>query len=1075
MERGEMATAIRRLAAAMAVLAALTVVHGGVRATRALAQTSPVQGTVYLDAGDGVRSDDDPGRPGVTVTAFDGTGAVVGTTITTATGQWSLAVPGPVRLEFGVAAPYQPAPLDPGLGGSTTQFADPGDIVDLAVWDTSAAREPVLGLPNYSFGPAGLVAGHPAILEIPWTARGDLITDELRTAAGIRTVASDNAVGAVFGMAPDPARKGWFAAAYMKRHVGIVDTPGTIFRIGPDGDVAVFHRLAAGADTHPADDAPEIDWLYDRDTWDAPGKVGIGDLDLGPDRTELYAINLATQSLARIPIADPAATTEIAVPVAPGCATGDWRPFGLGIDGSGVLVGAVCSKQSDQVADDNFRGHVLRFDPATNGFSTLLSFRLDYPRKCASTSVPGRAPMQNTDETILTNDPDDVCNQSTFPAANGRFEPWLPVDGTTVQFESRSEGGGAFQQSPMIGDLDITPEGNMTIGIRGRFGDQTGSPAYSLHPEETKQYEGVAPGDILLACPVGGVWQLESNARCGTLSGSGPDNREGPGGGEFYADDDTFWHDQTYYGSVVMLPNGEFATTAMDPVAAPDIAFDLGLNMSNTATGVAADSYLILYDEAGIGAGPEPHPDADRNVFAKANGLGDLELLAEAFSVELGNRVWTDMDRDGVQDPGEPSIGGLDLTLTCGASAPRTTTTDADGVYVFRNLEPSAVCSIAVPLGQPQLAGMSLTKADAVSAAADCAGQGDSDARLTAAGDAAVIDVAVGAAGANNHDCDLGFAPAPAPCLGDVVIIDENRNGIQDPGEPGIVGVVVRLVDATGAAVPAVPAELTDGQGRYLFCGLTAGVPYGVRFEYPPGYLVAPLDQGADEAVDCDGDAAGNVSPVVLGAVEINVDLDGCVLRPLTAAPGCIGDRVVSDTDRDGIQDPGEPGVPGITVHLTDGAGADLGVSTVTGPDGTYLFCDLAPGSYGVRIVYPSGAIVSARNQGTDEAVDCDSDSTGRIAPITLAAGGSDLTLDACIVAAPIVPAPAVLAITGTAQGRLLWLALALLEFGLIVAALAAVERRGASGPSRHRRLASPPAGLDPTTACPARRPPSGP
>jgi hypothetical protein len=370
---------------------------------------------------------------------------------------------------------------------------------------------------------------------------------------------------------------------------------------------------------------------------------------------------------------------------------------------------------------------------------------------------------------------------------------------------------------------------------------------------------------------------------------------------------------------------------------------------------------------------------------------------------------------------------------------------------------------------------MSLTTADAVSAAADCAGQGDSDARLTAAGDAAVIDVAVGAAGANNHDCDLGFAPAPAPCLGDVVIIDENRNGIQDPGEPGIVGVVVRLVDATGAAVPAVPAELTDGQGRYLFCGLTAGVPYGVRFEYPPGYLVAPLDQGADEAVDCDGDAAGNVSPVVLGAVEINVDLDGCVLRPLTDAPGCIGDRVVSDTDRDGIQDPGEPGVPGITVHLTDGAGADLGVSTVTGPDGTYLFCDLAPGSYGVRFVYPSGAIVSARNQGTDEAVDCDSDSTGRIAPITLAAGGSDLTLDACIVAAPIVPAPAVLAITGTAQGRLLWLALALLEFGLIVAALAAVERRGASGPSRHRRLASPPAGLDPTTACSARRPPSGP
>ncbi len=91
-----------------------------------------------------------------------------------------------------------------------------------------------------------------------------------------------------------------------------------------------------------------------------------------------------------------------------------------------------------------------------------------------------------------------------------------------------------------------------------------------------------------------------------------------------------------------------------------------------------------------------------------------------------------------------------------------------------------------------------------------------------------------------------------------------------------------------------------------------------------------------------------------------------------------IGDRVWADADGDGIQDPGELGIGGVTVQLR-GAGADgifgngddtIAGTTVTDPDGTYLFTGVAPGTYIVQVERraarraappPSGRRASAR------------------------------------------------------------------------------------------------------------------
>lgn len=51
----------------------------------------------------------------------------------------------------------------------------------------------------------------------------------------------------------------------------------------------------------------------------------------------------------------------------------------------------------------------------------------------------------------------------------------------------------------------------------------------------------------------------------------------------------------------------------------------------------------------------------------------------------IGDRVWNDLDADGIQDAGEPGLAGIAVTLTKGAVT-QTTTTDANGLYAFANL-----------------------------------------------------------------------------------------------------------------------------------------------------------------------------------------------------------------------------------------------------------------------------------------------------------------------------------------------------------------------------------------------------
>ncbi|HET6575913.1 MAG TPA: SdrD B-like domain-containing protein, partial [Fimbriiglobus sp.] len=348
----------------------------------------------------------------------------------------------------------------------------------------------------------------------------------------------------------------------------------------------------------------------------------------------------------------------------------------------------------------------------------------------------------------------------------------------------------------------------------------------------------------------------------------------------------------------------------------------------------------------------------------------------------IGDFVWHDLDGDGVQDASEPGIAGVTLTLTGttidNVPVSRTVTTDADGYYLFEELV-AGKYTVAIDGGN-FLAGGALAGFSSTAAL-----QGGDVARDSSTSPVSVaLDYEE-----DNLTNDFGFYQVAG--IGDFVWEDADGDGVQDTGEKGIEGVVVTLTGTTGVGAKVSQSMTTDADGSYLFGDLAPG-SYAVSFKAPTGYVFTAKDQGGDDAADSDADSAGATSSVVLTSGQSDLTRDAGLYRPVS-----IGDFVWVDADGDGVQDAGEAGVAGVVVSLTGttGAGAKVSQSMTTDTNGSYLFGDLAPGSYAVSFTAPTGYGFTVQDQGSDDAADSDADAVGATEAVVLGSGGSDRTRDA--------------------------------------------------------------------------------
>ncbi|MEM9596036.1 MAG: SdrD B-like domain-containing protein [Acidobacteriota bacterium] len=150
------------------------------------------------------------------------------------------------------------------------------------------------------------------------------------------------------------------------------------------------------------------------------------------------------------------------------------------------------------------------------------------------------------------------------------------------------------------------------------------------------------------------------------------------------------------------------------------------------------------------------------------------------------------------------------------------------------------------------------------------------------------------------------------------------------------------------------------------------------------------LCPGFDDGIDGDGDLVPDGCDVCLGD-DASGDGDGDGICDDSDAS--LGDRVWLD-DGNGIQDGGEPGVPGVTVNLY-ASGAVPMDTVLTDADGGYSFSP-GPGNYYIEVVLPPELAYAPRDQGTDDGADSDiNHATGTTSVITLAAGQRETSLDA--------------------------------------------------------------------------------
>ena len=118
------------------------------------------------------------------------------------------------------------------------------------------------------------------------------------------------------------------------------------------------------------------------------------------------------------------------------------------------------------------------------------------------------------------------------------------------------------------------------------------------------------------------------------------------------------------------------------------------------------------------------------------------------------------------------------------------------------------------------------------------------------------------------------------------------------------------------------------------------------------------------------------------GGLTITFSNPGNCTTPtlIISTPGCggityaLGNYVWNDLDGDGVQEPGEPGIAGVTVELLDAVG-NIIASTITDAAGLYNFSGLINGSYTVLFTSPVGYTATLTNAGGNDALDSDGSS----------------------------------------------------------------------------------------------------
>lgn len=254
----------------------------------------------------------------------------------------------------------------------------------------------------------------------------------------------------------------------------------------------------------------------------------------------------------------------------------------------------------------------------------------------------------------------------------------------------------------------------------------------------------------------------------------------------------------------------------------------------------------------------------------------------------VGNYLWLDNGTtSNTQDANDSPLAGLLVNLIWGGpdelistgadNITYPTTTDATGHYHFCGLTPDAdgdsvidQYQVVVPIASQgtllviaNQGGNDSLDSDGIAGVSNAAESpvftlsDDTTNR-----DQAVNDVSNLAGGIPDvrDDLTLDFGFLQPGAIGDLVWNDVNQNGVQDPGESGISGVVVALYNSVTNSL--VATTTTDNTGTFIFDGLWPG-SYDLQFTVLPGYGFTIPGSALESDVDSNADPNTGQTPII--------------------------------------------------------------------------------------------------------------------------------------------------------------------------------------------------------------------
>ena len=343
-------------------------------------------------------------------------------------------------------------------------------------------------------------------------------------------------------------------------------------------------------------------------------------------------------------------------------------------------------------------------------------------------------------------------------------------------------------------------------------------------------------------------------------------------------------------------------------------------------------------EDTGIGNDFDPLTSSTIPIVLLSGEIGLGSFDAGFYEpVSITNQVFNDTNGNGIREPMEPGYPGpltiylYDPNSTNPNEPIANTTIDVNGNFNIPNVPPGNYILEFVPADNITVAFIPQDIGDD-----DCA---DSDV------DPETGRVSITVTSGVDVTC-VNAGLANLPSIGpNVIFEDDNGNGLQDNGEDGMPGVPVILYYPNGTVAGV---DTTNGDGEYEFPNLEPG-SYYISVGNDPDFDWSPVVNGGNQiSPDPSAQPYGNRSPMVtLGLGDVDTTLDGGMYTPVD-----ITGAAWHDLDADGVEDPGEPGLPNVVVTLYDGNGNPVGSQT-TGPDGVWSFDGMPPGTYHAILTPP--------------------------------------------------------------------------------------------------------------------------